>query len=212
MVLIRKCRKSDLEGIRNVCYKTGYMGEDASGHFFDKILFGLLFCCYYCKYEPEHCFVAEDRGKVVGYIMGSPNTERQARLFLVKMGWRILFRVALVTSWRHSKDLKLILHLLRLPRSTIPHKEINAKYPAHLHIDILSTHQRQGLGTRLMQRFETHIRNFGVKGTHLGTSEGNYKAVPFYKKLGYEIIHMDKIGMWPDAPEKRGILFAKTLS
>ena len=65
MVLIRKCRKSDLAGIRNVCYKTGYMGEDASGHFFDKTLFGFLNCCYYCKYEPEHCFVAEDHGKVV---------------------------------------------------------------------------------------------------------------------------------------------------
>jgi len=187
------------------------MGEDASAHFHDKILFGLLFCCYYCKYEPEHCFVAEDRGKVVGYIMGSPNSERQARLYLAKMGWRILSRLILVTSWRYKKDLKLVLHFLRLPRSTAFQEEKNTKYPAHLHIDILPTHQRQGLGTRLMQQFEAHMRNLKVKGIHLGTSEGNYKAVPFYKQKGYEIIHFDKIGMWPDAPEKRGILFAKTL-
>jgi len=188
------------------------MGEDASGHFFDKTLFGLLNCCYYCKYEPEHCFVAEDRGKIVGYIMGSPDTERQARLFRAKMGWRILFRLTFVTSWRYSKDLKLILHLLRLPKSSTPHEEINTKYPAHLHIDIHTTHQRQGLGTRLMHKFEAHMRNLKVKGIHLGTSEGNYKAIPFYKKLGYDIIHFEKVGMWPDAPEKRGILFAKILS
>jgi ribosomal protein S18 acetylase RimI-like enzyme len=188
------------------------MGEDVTEHFCDKMLFGLLFCCYYCKYEPEHCFVAEDQGKVIGYIMGSPDTERQARLFLAKMGWRILFRLIFVTSWRYSKDLNLILHLLRLPSSDIPQKRINAIYPAHLHIDILPSYQRQGLGTRLMCHFEAHMRQLNVKGIHLGTSEGNYKAVPFYKKSGYEVIHVDQVGMWPDAPEKRGIIFAKSLS
>ncbi len=212
MVIIRKCRKSDVAGIRNVCYKTGYMGEDATGHFFDKPLFGLLFCCYYCKYEPEHCFVAEDHGKIVAYVMGSPNTERQARLFMAKMGWRILLRLAFVTWWCYPKDLKLVIHFLRLPRSSTPQEQINTQYPAHLHIDILSSYQRKGLGTRLMHRFEEHMRQLQVKGIHLGTSEGNYKAVPFYTKQGYKIIHVDRIGMWPDAPEKRGLIFAKKLS
>ncbi len=195
----------------NVCYKCGYMGEDVSDHFRDEKLFGYLFCLYYPRYEPEHCFVAEDNGKIVGYILGTPDTRRQERLFMAKMGWRILLRTFLITSWRYFPDLKVILHFLRLPRSTAPHDEILEKYPAHLHIDILESYQRRGIGTKLMQCFEDHMRRLKVKGIHLGTSEGNYKAIPFYKKMGFQIIHTERYGMWPDAPEKRGLIFAKSL-
>jgi ribosomal protein S18 acetylase RimI-like enzyme len=211
-VTIRRCRKSDQKGVMNVCYHTGYMGDDATGHFCNKKLFGLLFCLYYPRYEPEHCWVAEDNGKIVGYILGSPNTTRQEKIFLARIGWRILFRALLVTPLFYPQDFKLILHFIRLPRSSVPDQEINERYPAHLHIDILEAFQHKGIGTQLMTRFEDHMRELKVQGIHLGTSEGNYKAVPFYKKLGYKIIHIDKMGMWPDAPEKRGLLFAKSLN
>ncbi|MHA1380477.1 MAG: GNAT family N-acetyltransferase [Candidatus Helarchaeota archaeon] len=210
MVKIRQCRKSDSKGIIEVCYKTGYMGEDVEPYFKDKKLFGLLFCLYYPKYEKEHCYVAEDKGKIVGYILGTPDSERQERLFLARFGPRILFRVFFFTSIWYFQDLKLFLYFARLPRSPPP-SEINKKYPAHLHIDILEEYQRKGIGSMLMRKFENHMRTLGVKGIHLGTSEGNYKAVPFYKKWGYRIIHTDIIGMWPDAPDKKGLIFAKKL-
>ncbi|MHA1358908.1 MAG: GNAT family N-acetyltransferase [Candidatus Helarchaeota archaeon] len=186
------------------------MGEDATGHFQDKKLFGLLFCLYYPRYETDHCWVAEDDGKIVGYILGTPNSKRQSRLFLAKMGWRILFRALIVAPLCYHHDFKLVLHFLRLPR-TFPEIDVETEYPAHLHIDILEPYQRRGIGSRLMQEFEAHMRALHVKGIHLGTSEGNYKAVPFYKKWGYKIIHIDKMGMWPDAPEKRGLTFVKKL-
>ena len=211
MVIIRKCRKSDQEGILHVCFKTGYMGEDATGHFRDKKLFGLMNCLYYPLYEPEHCYVAEDQGKIVGYILGTPDSSRQERFFAVKMGWRILFRVLFITSLRYRQDIKTLIHLMRWLPSAIPSAEINQKYPAHLHVDILESHQRMGIGSQLMQQFEDHMRNLNVKGIHLGTSEGNYKAIPFYKKWGYQIICVDQRGMWPDAPDKLGLIFAKLL-
>ncbi len=209
MVRIRKCRKTDQEGIMHVCYKCGYMGDDAAGHFWDKKLFGLLFCLYYPRYETEHCWVAEDQGKIIGYILGTPNTKRQERVFLAKVRWRILLRVLFITSLRYHRDLKVIFRLFRLPRSSLFSEQFHQEYPAHLHIDILEAYQRKGIGTRLITRFEAHIRKLKVKGIHLGTNEGNIKAIPFYKKQGYKIIHIDKMGMWPDASEKRGLIFAK---
>lgn len=210
MVHIRECRKSDQNGIMEVCFRTGYMGEDATGHFRDKKLFGYLFCLYYPRYEPETCFVAEDKGRIVGYILGSPNTPRQERLFLAKMGWRILLRTFCVTFWSYHQDFKTVVHVLRLPHAPGP-KDLSSNYPAHLHIDIFAAYQHQGIGTQLMQRFEALMRKLKVRGIHLGTSEGNTKAIPFYKKHGYRIIHTDPLGMWHDAPEKRGLTFAKKL-
>jgi len=210
MVRIRKCHKSDQNGIMEVCFRTGYMGEDATGHFRDIKLFGHLFCLYYPRYEPENCFVAEDKGRIVGYILGSPDTTRQEHLFLVKMGWRLLLRAFFLTFWLYHQDFKTVVHFLRLPRAAIP-KDLPGKYPAHLHIDILGAYQHKGIGSQLMERFEALMQKLKVRGIHLGTSEGNLKAIPFYKKLCYRIIHTDRVGMWPDAPEKRGLVFAKSL-
>lgn len=210
MVIIRKCRKSDAKGIMHVCYKTGYMGEDVTDYFKDKKLFGLLFCLYYPKYATEYCFVAEDKGRVVGYILGHPDSDSQERLFLAKIGPRILFRVLFVTSWRYFQDIRLILHFARVPQSEEP-LDVNKKYPAHLHIDILEEYQHQGVGSKLMNKFITQMKKLGIRGIHLGTSEGNYKAVPFYKKWGFKIIYRGLTGMWPDAPDKRSLLFAKEI-
>ena len=97
----------------------------------------------------------------------------------------------------------------------MPHSEeppdINEKYPAHLHIDILEYYQHKGIGSKLMKKFIDQMKKLGVRGIHLGTSEGNYKAVPFYKKWGFNIIHKEIYGMWPDAPDKRGLIFAKKI-
>ncbi len=199
-----------------VCYRTGYMGEDAEGRFGDKYLFGLLFSLYYVWYEWWNCFVADDRGRVVGYILGTLDTKRQRRWFICKIGWRILARLCLVSWWRYPNVLKILVHLISQIGRTdsvgvVEEDRISEEYPAHLHIDILEKYQRKGIGSRLMKRFEEHVKKHGVNGIHLETSERNYKAVPFYKKHGYKILRVSNGTLWPDARDVRGLLFAKKL-
>ena len=220
MVIIRRARKSDIEGIVHVCYKTGYMGEDATPYFSDKKLFGYMFSQYYPEYEPEHCFVAVDKGKVVGYILGSPNSERQDKMFMTRMIPRIIFRLLFITPLRYfstfknfSKNAAIALKYMKLrghPKN-MPHEKIDEQFPAHLHIDILDDYQRQGLGGKLIRTFEKHMKKLKVKGIHLGTSEKNIKARPFYKKMGYKVVRIDRGNLWPDEPEVRGLTFAKKL-
>ena len=162
MVIIRKVKKSDIKGIRHVCYKTGYMGEDCTGHFSDEKLFGYLFSQYYPEFEREHSFVADDNGRVVGYILGSPDTVGQGKRFMAKMVPKIILRMLLYTTLRYNKDFRMFLKeaviglkYLRLPKDpkNMPHKKINEEYPAHLHIDILEEYQRKGIGEKLMNAF-----------------------------------------------------------
>lgn len=226
MVVIRKYEKKDRDGVIDVCYHTGYMGEDCEirgkkrNHFTDKKLFGLFFCLYFTDYEPENCFVAEVDNKVVGYILGSLDAGRQEKIMMARMGWKILFHLAFITSWRHIRDFFTVLgflvsglRYLGTPSNpkNMPHGKILEEYKAELHIDILDGYQRRGIGSRLINAFTNHVKKNGVNGIHLGTSDRNVKAVPFYLKKGFKIVSVNNASLWLDAPGARGLTFAKKI-
>lgn len=218
MVQIRNYQPKDRDDITNVCWRTGYMGENSAGHFDDPYLFGLLFCLYYVDYEPENCFVAvdEESSQVIGYVLSSLNSERQEKQFRKKMIPKIIMRAFLYTIWRHHRTFRVFWHFRKVFREDpgLSNKEtLLAPYPAHLHIDILPQYHKQGIGTKLMKRLEAHFKTQKVKGVHLGTSERNTKAIPFYYKLGFSVIYKGPsgYGMWPDAPEVKELIFVKKL-
>lgn len=218
VVIIRKYQPQDRKAVINICWKTGYMGEEAEGHFDDPYLFGLLFCVYYLDYEPENCFVAEDEnnGKIVGYILSSFDSKKQEEHYRKRMIPKILRRAFLYTIWRHPKTLRTLWHFKNSEESLSPlpnEKEFNSSYPAHLHIDILKEYQRQGIGTQLIQTLESHLHSHNIKGVHIGTGDKNFKAVPFYYKMGYSLIYESPPGngMWPDAKEVKSLIFTKKI-
>jgi len=215
-VIIRKCKRSDWKGIMDVCYLTGYMGEDAQGHFGDKFLFGLLFSIYYPWFEWWNCFVAVHNNKVIGYILGSLDSNIQHKMFIAKIGPLILARLALVSWWRYPNTLKILVHLIKqfpqaLNNNAISDSDINLSYPAHLHIDILAPYQHQGIGSKLISLYENHVKSHNVPGIHLDTSNKNFKAIPFYFKHGYKIIRKLNSSLWPDSPNTIQLTFAKKL-
>jgi ribosomal protein S18 acetylase RimI-like enzyme len=90
-------------------------------------------------------------------------------------------------------------------------ESIITQYPAHLHINLLPGFQGQEIGTRLMNRFEDHMTDLGVKGLHLGTTNKNYKAVPFYQKMGFEIVQESEIVPHPFFDDLKHLVFAKRI-
>ncbi len=219
-VLIRNYRKRDEAAIEEITYETGFQGEGLGGRDFfdDKRLFYMIFIAYYPRYESEHFFVAVDAAaageKVVGFIGGTPDTAAQERGFRRRMAWRIPLRLFLFTSWRYPRTFKHTLALFKM-REGMPGGEkaaqIHRRYPAHLHINLLPGYQGQGIGSRLMQRFEAHLVDLGVPGLHLVTSNHNRKAVPFYKKLGFTMIHESEVLPHPIHDDLRLLTFAKQL-
>ena len=107
-IIIREYQKNDESSILDICYKTGFMGDDLTdtNRFNDKTLFGYLFCVYYTRYESQNAFVAVDTesDKVIGYILGTENTLRQELNFIFRMGWRIFMRLFFYTSWRYPES------------------------------------------------------------------------------------------------------------
>lgn len=211
---IRKCIKTDEKGIINVCFRTGFMGEDLTnmGRFNDRVLFGYLFCTYYVRYESENCFVAVDEnGDIVGYILASLDSRRQKWMFAFRMVWRIVLRMLFYTSFVYPESFRSVISFIKNAGYVKEESEISTEYPAHLHINVLPDCQHSGAGSRLLEALEAHLKGNRVKGVHLGTSNHNLKALPFYSKKGFKIIEHKKGKLWSGIDDYESITFGKRL-
>jgi ribosomal protein S18 acetylase RimI-like enzyme len=204
--------------IAEAAYRTGFYGEDLTGRelFEDRRLFFLMSAFYYTRYEPEHCFIAVDPDidRSLGYIMGTPDTRRQLRRFRARMLLRIGWRIVFVTAVRYPKTFRNLLRLGALREKAVfemPRTALLSGFPAHLHVNLLPEYQGRGAGTRLMEHFEKDMRQLGVSGIHLRTSNQNRKALSFYEKLGYAVIEERKVLSHPLFEDFRLVTFGKKL-
>ncbi len=215
MVEIRRYEKKDRDAVVTICHRTGYFGEDAAPYFRDAELFGLLFTAYYLDYEPEHCFVADDSGKAVGYIIGSADTVAQREAFDRLIVPRIIRRAFTKTLFRHPGDVWFLLGLTDHAEyeKELFTPDLVTKFPAHLHMNVLPGYQRRGLGTRLMAKFLDSMAAAGAPGVHLVTSTENKKALPFYRREGFTVFKELPTKLWErkSPPTVRTLVYVRSL-
>jgi ribosomal protein S18 acetylase RimI-like enzyme len=210
---IREYRGDDYRAVSAILHATGFLGEDLAGTglFNDSRLFALVNIDGYLRFQPSCCFVAIDEaeGKVVGYILGTTDSMRYERLFKTRMYWRIALRSFLVSWWKYPESFRQVLAWARHYSDAA--ETFFVDYPAHLHINVLPGCQRRGIGDGLLRRFEEHIAAQGVTGVHLGTSNRNSKALPFYGKNGYVVLVEKPAIYWRGVEDHRNIIFGKRL-
>ena len=187
------------------------MGADLSGkHVFDdRTLFSLIFCEYYLLCEPENCFVAVDGTDVVGYIIGSTTTTEVSSRFARRIIPLVLRRIFAVTIWKYPESFLCLLRFVPFLLSDLV--TIETRFPAHFHTNIRAEYQGKGLGRRLIEVYEKHLRDNNISGLYLSTSSKNERALGFYKHLGYKIIHESDQDLWRIAGIKH-IIMIKSLT
>jgi GNAT superfamily N-acetyltransferase len=211
-IIFRPYRPADHEGVSDILYRTGLMGDDltGTGRFNDRRLFQLVNTEGYLRFQAAHAFVAVDEtdGRVVGYIIGAPDSRAYERLFKRRMYWRIALRAFLVSWWRHPESFLQVLAWARYPDAAEP---FFGAYPAHLHINVMPGCQRRGIGDGLMSRFLEHMAGLGVSGIHLGTSNHNLKALPFYVKKGFSVLVEQPCVFWKGIEDHVSVIFGRRL-
>jgi ribosomal protein S18 acetylase RimI-like enzyme len=182
---IRPYRPGDREAVADVCIRTADAGEDATGKYPDPYLLPVIFALPYVEFEPELCFVVDDGERAVGYVLGTADTAsfvaRFRREWLPAVAGRYPPPNGPV---RTAEDgMRKLLH--DPERMLLP--EV-ADHPAHLHIDLLPSHQGAGWGRRLMTGFLTALGRAGVERVHLGMASSNTRARAFYDRVGFHEI------------------------
>jgi hypothetical protein len=71
---IRQARPEDRAALFSICLLTADAGGDGSALYSDPDYPGLIWSVPYLEFEPEHAFVLDDGGAIMGYVVGTKNT------------------------------------------------------------------------------------------------------------------------------------------
>lgn len=182
MSRIRPFRRGDEPALAEVCLRTADAGADATGLLDDDELWAEVFVLPYVARHPEFASVVEaDDGRVVGYIVGAPDTRAFEAWFRDHWWPRFAARWPEPGVGSTRQDGVLRYAYARAPGAE-PYGDV---YPAHLHIDLLPEAQRQGWGRRLVDTLADALRAEGVPGLHLVAGADNAGAIAFYRRLGF---------------------------
>ncbi|KAF2414111.1 GNAT family N-acetyltransferase [Microbacterium sp. B35-04] len=187
MTRIRPFRPGDEPALVDICLKTADAGADATGILDDDDLWAEIFVLPYAARHPEFAFVVEaDDGRVVGYVVGTPDSAAFEEWFRAEWWPRHAERWPRPQSGQAataSRQDGILRYAYSRAGGAQPFGD---EYPAHLHIDLLPETQGQGLGRRLIETLEDALRKAGVPGLHLVASADNTGAIAFYPRVGFE--------------------------
>ena len=183
---IRPYRPGDLDALYEICLLTGDGGQDATSLFADPMLLGHFFAAPYGLFAPSLAFVLEDAQGVGGYILGALDTrafeEQLESNWWPRLRTRYPDPAAGVPAEQWTPDqhmAHMIHHPWRIP------DELAARYPSHLHIDVLPRLQAGGYGRQMTNTLTAALRDRGSRGVHLHVPRGNQRAAGFYRHLGF---------------------------
>jgi ribosomal protein S18 acetylase RimI-like enzyme len=183
MLVVRPYRPEDRAAIRTIVYATGFMGEAADWYWRDAPSFADVWSGYYTDREPESAFVADDGGRVVGYLLGCVDSRRapSPRAAILRQVWRRQLPLRPGTAgffWRSLADV--------VRERGVPSGELSdPRFPSHLHVDLLPEGRGRGAGRALMEAWLARLRAAGSPGCHLGTLAENEPAIRFFERMGF---------------------------
>jgi len=189
---VRQFAPADLDDLYRICLLTADNGEDATSQFSDPQLPGHVFAAPYAIFEPSLAFVAQDADGVGGYVVGALDSLAfEERL---EQEWWPGLRARYpepdpATSDGLSSGERFMLNDIHHPIVTEP--DLAARFPSHLHIDLVPRMQGQGLGRTLIATLVEALREQGSRGLHLHVGRANTRAAGFYDHVGFTELQSD---------------------
>ena len=201
-VKIKPYQQSDRDDVFRIAADTAFFGAPVEAFLDDRRLFCDAFVRYYTDFEADYAWVANTGDQVVGYLTGGIDTAAQRKRYLFRtiaplVGKVFQGKYKLGSNiWRFARSL-----LGGVIRNEYPHNNYD-EYPAHLHINVEVSNRGQGLGQKLMDAYLNQIRQLGVPGVFLGTTNLNEAACRLYERRGFKLLDTRPTRVWSYLVEK----------
>ncbi|HEY8336682.1 MAG TPA: GNAT family N-acetyltransferase [Tardiphaga sp.] len=195
MIDIRPFQPADLDALYAISLATGGAGGDASHLYDDPNLMGHIYSAPYALLEPHLALVAGDREGVAGFVVGAVDTPTWEQK-LERDWWPPLRRRYAappgdaMASWTLDQRRAAMIH-----RPTLTPSVVAAKYPTHLHLNLLPRLQRRGVGTRLLDEWLAMAAQHGASAVHVAVNRANLGAIRFWQKRDFaELVDEELVG------------------
>jgi ribosomal protein S18 acetylase RimI-like enzyme len=173
--------------VRGICRATAYGGEVAG--LIDPELFIDLMTRYFTDFAAGSLWVAEEHGRLVGYLAGCLDERGFQRAQT-----RRVIPAALVAALQHG--LLLRRQLWRLVASfpgfvvagglrASRHEE---GYPGHLHVNLLAEARGRSVGAGLVESFLSEARRRRTPGVRATVYDSNERARRFFERAGFQAL------------------------
>ncbi|GAB3278612.1 GNAT family N-acetyltransferase [Microbacterium sp. MEC084] len=179
---IRPYAAADRDAVAEICLRTADYGGDATGVLEDDGLWADVWALPYVSRHPDLAFVLEDEGRVIGYVVGTDDTDAFEEWFRVDW-WPSRTEGRARPERERTRQEGILLYAYGRRPGAEPYAA--AGYPAHLHIDLLPEAQGRGWGRRLIEALVAELRRRGVPGLHLTAATRNAGALAFYDRVGF---------------------------
>jgi ribosomal protein S18 acetylase RimI-like enzyme len=187
----------DRTAVYEVCLRTGDDGVDAAPALgeSDSHLMGDVWAGPYFVVEPGLALVAEDEAGVIGYVLGTPDTERFEvgceQLWWPRLRAQDAAPAGPPPEWSLADRLRHLVHQpVRSPADVV------ADFPAHLHLNVLPRAQGRGTGPALLSAALDVLRAGDVPGVHVGVGPDNSRANAFWERGGFREVRADRWVRW----------------
>lgn len=190
---IRRFETKDLDACYAISLATGLAGRDASHLYRNPRMMGHIYIAPYALLEPGLTLVVEDDTGVAGFVAGTEDTVAWENR-LEQDWWPALRQQyadpSSVPSAEWTADQRrafMIHHPARTPPAVI------ARYPAHLHMNLLPRLQRRGIGSKLLRAWLDIASRRGARAFHIGVNRENRDAIQFWRKRAFEPLTLDSL-------------------
>lgn len=195
---IRPFEPKDKCALFHIAAETAFFGAPIETFLDDRRLFNNIFYRYYTDFEPEHAWIAETDGQVVGFLTGCIDSRQQGKTVWRRLLPDLLTEIARGQYRIGRKTMRYALQLgLGTLRSEIPAADAD-QYPAHLHINLDPAYRGRSLGRRLMEAYLDQLAELKVPGVHLHTTNINRAACTLYERMGFDLIAERATSVWKE--------------
>lgn len=194
--IVRHYQSSDQLVVSEISADTAFFGDPVEVFLEDRRLYCDAFTRYYIDFEAPFVWVANNPHGVIGFLFGCTDTSIQSkrwrRYIITRVLLRALSRRYKVGRRTASFAWGMLVGLVRGEESKVDLNE----YPAHLQIDVKQGYRGEGIGRRLIEAYLEQLRQLGVCGVHLGTTNHNEAACYLYEKIGFQLLDSHPNRYW----------------
>lgn len=187
---IRSYRASDREAVRDLCCKTGFLGQPIYPVYEDAELFADFLTTYYTDHEPESSFVIEVNGELRGYLLGCRKSLRN-QLYSFYQNVCLFLRALLRYPHYNERSRRFILWILMNGWREVP---AAPRRTPHFHINLLPDARSYSTTRALMSAYLSYLYRCGEKRVYgqIVTFESR-RGEKTFERYGFKVLNRAEI-------------------